>query len=132
MTVLVDKLAWLLVQDHKILSSRNKGKDVWYIPGGKREGAETDEETLIREIREELCVELKPETIKYAGAFEAQAHGKAEGVVVRMTCYWADYEGKIAPGAEIEEVTWLDYSGRELSSAVDKVIFDWLREQGRL
>jgi 8-oxo-dGTP pyrophosphatase MutT (NUDIX family) len=128
----VDKLAWLLVVDGRLLSTRSKGKDTFYIPGGKRESDESDEQALRREIREELTVELVPESIVHAGTFEAQAHGKAEGVVVRMTCCWADYVGELAPGAEIEEIVWLDYGGREDSSPVDKLIFDWLRQRGDL
>ena len=36
MTV-IDKVAFLYLQDGKILSTRSKGKDKYYIPGGKRE-----------------------------------------------------------------------------------------------
>jgi ADP-ribose pyrophosphatase YjhB (NUDIX family) len=128
----IDKLAWIRVEDGKILSTRSYGKDTYYLPGGKREGDETDLEALRREIQEELCVDLVPETVDLAGIFEAQADGKSEGMVVRMTCYRADYEGTIKPGAEIEEVVWFAYSGREKSSAVDHLIFDWLRDAGEL
>ncbi|HEX5405492.1 MAG TPA: NUDIX domain-containing protein [Pseudonocardiaceae bacterium] len=129
---MIDKLAWLRVEDGRILSTRSIGKDAYYIPGGKREGNESDREALTREIQEELSVKLVPSSLVHAGTFEAQAHGKSEGIVVRMTCYWADYEGELAPAAEIEEMVWLDYSGREKSSPVDRLIFDWLRETGRL
>ena len=40
---------------------------MFYIPGGKREGAESDLQTLLREIREELAVTLIPETVRPAG-----------------------------------------------------------------
>ena len=49
----IDKIAYIYMQDKKILSSLSKGKDTYYIPGGKREGNETDEETLIREVKED-------------------------------------------------------------------------------
>ena len=45
----IDKIAFLYLKNGKILSSLSKGKDTYYIPGGKRENNETDEETLIRE-----------------------------------------------------------------------------------
>ncbi|MBE1486301.1 NUDIX hydrolase [Plantactinospora soyae] len=128
----IDKLAWVHVTDGKVLSTRSYGKDAWYIPGGKRDEGETDHEALKREIREELCVELIDGSIEPMEVFEAQAHGKAEGVIVRMTCYRAEYKGELTPGAEIEEMSWLDYSGREMSSTVDKLIFDWLRKRGEL
>jgi 8-oxo-dGTP diphosphatase len=125
----IDKLAWIHLVDRKILSTRSKGKDTYYIPGGKRESDETDTEALCREIREELSVELSAASLTYVGTFEAQAHGKAEGMVVRMTCYSGPYTGTLAPAAEIEEMVWLSHADSAKSSAVDKVIFDWLKGQ---
>jgi 8-oxo-dGTP diphosphatase len=129
MTAAIDKLAWIHIVNRRILSTRSRGKATYYLPGGKREGGETDREALIREIREELSVELSPETIRYVGTFEAQAHGQAEGVVVRMTCYSGDHIGELKPAAEIEEMVWFIHKDRERSSPVDKIIFDWLQEQ---
>lgn len=126
----IDKLAWIYVKDGKILSTRSRGKDTWYIPGGKREDGETDEQALVREIKEELSVDLTSETMRHYGTFEAQAHGKPEGTMVRMTCYTADFIGDILPAAEVEEYAWLGYQGREKSSPVDKLIFDDLKTKG--
>ena len=120
---LIDKIAWLLMKDGKVLSTRSFGKDAYYFPGGKREGAEGDLETLVREIKEELSVDIIPETAKLYGIFEAQAHGKAEGILVRMTCYTAEYSGELQPASEIEEMIWFDSTGAEKSSPVDKLIF---------
>lgn len=50
----IDKIAWIHTKDGKILSTLSKGKSTYYIPGGKREGDETDLETLVREVKEEL------------------------------------------------------------------------------
>ncbi|MDQ5950102.1 MAG: 8-oxo-dGTP diphosphatase, partial [Patescibacteria group bacterium] len=58
----IDKLALIEIQDRKILMVRSKGKDTWYIPGGKRDEGESDEEALIREIKEELGADLLPDT----------------------------------------------------------------------
>lgn len=126
---LIDKLAWIELQDRKILSTRSKGKDTYYIPGGKREAGETDAQTLLREIEEELSVRLHPHTLTFIGAFQAQAHGHAAGVEVRMQCYAASYSGTIRASAEIEQVVWLTYSDRGRVSPVDQLIFDWLRQQ---
>jgi 8-oxo-dGTP pyrophosphatase MutT (NUDIX family) len=130
--MLIDKVALLHWQDGKILSSRSKGKDSWYLPGGKREGSESDVETLIREIQEELSVSVDPETAVYYGTFEAQAHGKAEGITVRMTCYTAGFSGTPFPSHEIEELKWLTYQDKDVVSPVDKLIFDDLHMKGYL
>jgi len=124
----IDKLAWVEIKNKRILSTRTKGKDTYYIPGGKREENESDAQALIREIREELSVELLPDTLKLFGVFEAQAHGKSEGILVRMTCYTGLYEGTIIPDSEIDEVVWFSHIDREKSSPVDKIIFDYCLE----
>ena len=125
----IDKIAFIYLKDGKILSTLSKGKDTYYIPGGKREGTETDEETLIRECKEELTIDILKDTIKYYGTFEAQAHGKSEGILVKMTCYMADFEGEIGASSEIQEIRWLDYSNLDIISPVDKLIFKDLYEK---
>ncbi len=123
----IDTVAYVCLKDGKVLSTRSKGKDTYYIPGGKRDGNETDAQVLIREIKEELMLDLIPETIKYYGTFEAQAHGKPEGTMVRMACYTGDFVGEPKADSEKEEIVWLDYWGRERSSHVDKLLFDDLK-----
>ena len=123
----IDKLAFIELQGRKVLETRSKGKGTWYIPGGKRDTGESDEQALIREVREELSVELDPRTIRHYGTFEAQAHGKPEGTVVRMTCYQASYAGALTPSAEVETMDWFDYSKRHRVSPVDQLIFDDLK-----
>ncbi len=57
--IIIDKIAWILLKDNSILSTKSYGKSKFYIPGGKREANESDAETLIREINEELGVKIK-------------------------------------------------------------------------
>ena len=128
----IDKVAYLCLRDGKILSARSKGKDKYYLPGGKREGNETDVETLVREIKEELTVDIIPSTAKFYGIFEAQAHGKEEGVTVKMTCYMADFSGELKADSEIAELAWLTTADIESISPVNKLIFADLKEKGLL
>ncbi len=128
----IDKVAFLYLQDGKILSTRSKGKDKYYIPGGKREAGETDIETLVREVKEELSVDIIESSAKLYGVFEAQAHGKAEGVIVKMTCYTAEYTGELKADSEIAEIVWLTMADIESVSPVDKHIMADLHEKGLL
>lgn len=128
----IDKIAFLYLKDGKILSSRSINKDVFYIPGGKREGDESDTETLVREIKEELSVDIIQESAKLYGVFEAQAHEKSEGVIVKMTCYTADFTGELKEAHEIEEIRWLTMNDLDIVSPVDKLIFADLHEKGLL
>ncbi|MFD0687456.1 NUDIX hydrolase [Actinomadura fibrosa] len=132
MTTTIDKVAWIYLHDGEILSTRSRGKDVYYLPGGKREPGETDVETLVREIDEELAVTINPTSAEHMGTFRAQAHGHAHGIVVQMTCYTAEHEGTPVPSSEIEEVVWLAYRDRDRVSPVDQIIFDHLHRIGQL
>jgi 8-oxo-dGTP pyrophosphatase MutT (NUDIX family) len=122
--MMIDKLAWVRVENGRVLCARSRGKDVWFLPGGKREAGESDEEALVREVREELSVDLH--SIAPLHVFEAQAHGQPEGVMVRMTCFTADYDGELQPAAEIEEIGWLPFAEKDRVSLVARQIFDWL------
>jgi 8-oxo-dGTP pyrophosphatase MutT (NUDIX family) len=126
---LIDKLAWIEIQDRKILSTKSKGKDTYYIPGGKRKENESDQDCLIREISEELTIDLNPPSLREFGIFEAQAHGKTDGILVRMTCYTGTYSGSLKASSEIEEIVWFTHKDKERSSAVDKIIFDYCKDK---
>lgn len=128
----IDKLAWIEIEDGKILSTRSRGKDVYYIPGGKREAEESDVEALVREIREELSVELVRSTINYLETFQAPAHGQPLGTEVKMTCYTGQYQGNIRAAAEIAEVVWLTYADYHKIGPVDQLIFDWMKKRNML
>ncbi len=128
----IDKLAWIRIEDGSILGTRSKGKDVYYIPGGKRETGESDLEALTREIREELSVEITPATVNYLETFQAPAHGQSQSTMVKMTCYTGDYQGTILAASEIAEVVWLTYADYDKIAPADQLIFDWLKERAML
>ena len=129
---IIDKVAYLHLKDGKILNTRSKGKDKYYLPGGKREVHESDMETLVREIKEELTVDIIESTARFYGVFEAQAHGKEEGVLVKMTCYTAEYSGELKADSEIAELVWLTSADAALVSPVDQLIFADLKGKGML
>ncbi|MGE5292297.1 MAG: NUDIX hydrolase [Micromonosporaceae bacterium] len=130
--IAIDTIAWVRLEEGKILCTRSRGKDVYYIPGGKREPGETDLDTLVREISEELTVTIAPATARYLGTFQAQAHGHGDGVIVQMTCYTADYQGTPKPSSEIDELRWLTYADRDRVPSVDQIVFDHLHQAGQL
>jgi len=61
------------------------------------------------------------------GTFEAQAHGKPAGTLVRMTCYTAEFEGTLQPSAEIQDLAYYTYAQRDIVGPVDQLIFDDLK-----
>lgn len=124
---LIDKLAWLYLNDQRLLGARSRGKTLYYLPGGKREAGESDEAALLREVKEELTIDLMPATITYVGTFQAQADGKPPGTEVKMTCYQAEFTGTIQVAAEIAEVHWLTHQDKAHCSPVMQLILDWLK-----
>lgn len=128
----IDKLAWLFIQDGKLLSARSKNKELFYIPGGKREAGESDEQALIREIKEEISVDLIPNSIKYAETFKALADGKNDETIVKLTCYFAEFNGELSPDAEIEEIDFISYQNKSLCSVGSIKVMDWLKNQNLL
>ena len=128
----IDKVAWIYLKDGKILSTLSRGKSKYYIPGGKREVGESDADTLIREIQEELSVEIQPDSIQFWGEYVAQADSHPAGIEVAMQCYFAEYEGALAAAAEIDHFAWLTYQDYEHISPVDQLIFDALKAEKKL
>lgn len=131
-TGFIDKLAWVHLAGGKVLCARSRGKDTFYVPGGKREPGESDTAALCREIQEELSVDLVLESIRFLGEFLAQADGKPAGVQVRLRCFTADFKGTLVPAAEIDEIDWLSGTDRQRCSLVTQIVFDWLAERGLL
>jgi 8-oxo-dGTP diphosphatase len=127
--VVIDTVAWVHLENGRILCARPRAKDVFYIPGGKREGAESDLQTLRREITEELTVTLQPATVTHVGTYQASQPG---GIVVRMTCYTGEYSGTLAASSEIGELAWFCYADRPRVPPVDQLLFDDLHAAGQL
>ena len=73
-------------------------------------------------VEEELSVDLKVESIKPYGVFRAQAHGKPEGTMVRMTCFTAEYSGDLKPSEEGESREGLEAPRRDARLAAAELV----------
>lgn len=102
------KAAGVIVRDKKLLVVRSKGKDVFFAPGGKLEKEETYEQALVRELKEELAMDLQPHHYEHFGSFSAQADDRPD-VLLHMTAFLIkDYDGPLEASSEIEELAWID------------------------
>lgn len=106
------KAAGLIIKDRRLLLSRNKGKDIFIAPGGKIETGETPIDALIRELKEEQGIAVKPGDLKLMGVYHAVAAGyEAEQLQLEMVVYFVEtYAGNVSPQAEIAENVWYDSS----------------------
>ncbi|GAB3746534.1 NUDIX hydrolase [Microlunatus parietis] len=126
-----EKVAWILLRDDQLLVTRVHGRDRFYLPGGMREEGETDSQTLVREIDEELQAVIDPDTMQHVHTAEIPPGHSAHGPF-RMICYAADHRGELVPAREIAEKAWFRYADRDRVSVVDALVFDALHENGRL
>jgi 8-oxo-dGTP diphosphatase len=74
-------------------------QDAWYPPTGHVKNGESVEECLVRELKEELNLDIKP--VKLLSEWEQDIKGE--------TAYWWDCKiigGEIKPNYEISEYKW--------------------------
>lgn len=122
---MIRKLAWISVTGRRLLCVRTRGREPFYVPGGKPESGEDDAAALTREIAEELGVTLDTYTIRPHGVFEAPADGKPD-LTVRIETFFATGIGTPLPQAEIEEVRLIGASDKVPVSAATRLILDRL------
>lgn len=107
--------AAVIREKDKILTTERgygKYKGFWEFPGGKREAGETGEDTIVREIQEEL------ETTIAVDSFLCTIEHQYEDFYLIMDCYLCHIvEGNITI-KEHEAMKWIS------SDALDSV--DWL------
>lgn len=102
-----------IIQDNKILlikhSQRSTNRSYWVIPGGGLDGAESEEECVIREMREETNLKVKIEQL----VFDEPA--PAGGVYKwRKSYICVPVSGEASPGYEPEPEAAADYSISEV------------------
>ncbi|MCC7500232.1 NUDIX domain-containing protein [Candidatus Nomurabacteria bacterium] len=130
----IEKSAWLYIDNRRVLFARSRGQTLAYTIGGKIEPGEMVEEALVREVTEETGVRLLPGSIEFYFLFVGPCDGYVEGTKLKMYAYTARYEGAIAPQAEIEELIYLTSAdiGKGRTTTVGEQILDHLAYQGRI
>ncbi len=94
-------------QAGRVLLVRKRDTLFFMQPGGKLDAGETALATLERELREELGCSLQ--RANFLGVFSAPAANEPLHRV-QAQLFHAAITGNIEPGAEIEEVTWVEPS----------------------
>lgn len=89
----------------RVLVVRKRGTKFFMQPGGKSEKDELPENTLARELREELGCELVGS--EFLGVYSAPAANEPQHLV-EAALFRAAIAGDVAAHNEIEEIAWID------------------------
>lgn len=98
--------ALLIDAQGRTLLVRKRGTQAFMQPGGKIDAGESPVQALVRELYEELGLQIDPERAIHLGQFSAPAANEP-GFQVQAELFRVDSAEAVAPAAEIEEVRWL-------------------------
>lgn len=102
----------------RLLLVRKRATVYFMQPGGKIEAGEDAPSALIRELREELNLELSREELTPLGEFTDSAANEPGHLVHAFIFSMALPVKEVKPAAEIEEILWLspsDVSSNQLA-----------------
>ena len=123
----------LVIKNDKLLLAYSNNKRAWYLPGGKIETDELPQQSLVREIWEELTLKIDVKLLKYYCHITAPAYGEDENLIMEQDCYLYELHENISPNNEIGAIKFFDgYSYEQEPAQVIGVlqIFKRLKADG--
>jgi 8-oxo-dGTP diphosphatase len=127
----VQVVAGIIVRDGRVLVSRRPAGThlggLWEFPGGKLEPGEDEESALVRELREELGIEVRP-----GASWGILRHRYPEREVVLRFRFAEIVAGEPRP-LEVDEVRWAtpDELGKLQFPEADRPVVTALVRAGR-
>lgn len=87
----------------RVLAVRKRGTTRFMQPGGKLEPGETPAQAAVREVREEIGLDVE---VRLLGEFTTEAANEP-GAVLESTVFTAELTGTPVAAGEIEELRWV-------------------------
>ena len=127
--VLVAAVALIDTANRVLIAQRPEGKSMaglWEFPGGKVEHGETPEQALVREVREELGIEI---CLTCLAPFNFASHAYESFHLMMPLYICRTWDGEITPreGQNVEWVRALHLSRYPMPPA-DLPLIPWLRD----
>ena len=113
------------IVEGRLLLVKVRENEKYYLPGGKIERGEAHEATLIRELKEELKIEVDLNSLDYIGKVVGPAYPDTTKTVA-LECYRIKGQlPNVEPNMEITVVKYLDMSQTDLMApAVIRMVED--------
>lgn len=104
-------LASALITDsnNRMLTVRKKGSEYYMMAGGKIEKGEKPIQALIRELQEELAVQINEKDISLLGSHQTNAVNETNTIVSATIFHIIINDSHIVASSEIEEIKWLTH-----------------------
>lgn len=99
----------IIIKDGKIAIMHSLKYDYYKLPGGGIEEGEQLEDTLIREVREESGLVVKPDSIKEFGYVRRIEKGKIEDIFVQENFYYLCDVEETAQAQELDDYEEEEY-----------------------
>lgn len=99
--------AIMINAEGRVLLVRKRGTHYFMQPGGKIESTERPVVALIRELKEELQINVTEQDTQYVGQFTDTAANEPGYTLIAEIFTVLAPTTAITPAAEIEEITWL-------------------------
>lgn len=121
----------VVTKNNQLLLAYSSNKNAWYLPGGKVDKGETSKEALIREVREELNIDLQPDKIENYKHISAPAYGENAELIMEQDTFRYNLTEEIQPSHEITAVKYFDlemYKEEPAQVAGVLKVFELLKE----
>ncbi len=97
------------LQNRKLLLAYSKRKRAFYLPGGKLDEGEDAVTALIREINEELSIDILPDELAFYCHISAPAYGEHPPAMMEQDCFLYILQSTPVVNAEIEAIRFFSY-----------------------
>ena len=126
MNIITVAAAIILNEQNQLLLVRKKNTQFFMQVGGKLESNEAPEQTMIREIAEEISANAEIE--QFVGRFETKAANEAGHQLVSYV-YQVSLDQAPQIDAEIAEMKWIDLNDEQtlLAPLTKEVVIPWCK-----